>query len=68
MGKHNRSVMVAVHGTPCAIPSRNSKNKSNIADEWGYPAISGSNLVYSPAILELFVVFTGFKLGHGRFL
>jgi hypothetical protein len=22
MGKHNRSVMVAVYGTPCAIPSR----------------------------------------------
>jgi hypothetical protein len=22
MGKHNRSVMVAVYGTPCAVPSR----------------------------------------------
>jgi hypothetical protein len=25
MGKHNRSVTVAAHGTPCDIPPRNSK-------------------------------------------
>jgi hypothetical protein len=28
MGKHNRSVMVAVHGAPCAIAYRNSKRDS----------------------------------------
>jgi hypothetical protein len=29
MGMHNRSVMVAMLGTPCAIPPRNSKRNGN---------------------------------------
>jgi len=29
MGTHNISEMVAVLGTPCAIPSRNSNSKDN---------------------------------------
>jgi hypothetical protein len=28
MGKRNRSVMVAVHGTPCAIPRHKSNSNS----------------------------------------
>jgi hypothetical protein len=34
MGKHNRSVIVAVYRTPCAIPPRN--NKQNIMTKYGW--------------------------------
>jgi hypothetical protein len=28
VGKHNRSDMIAVYGTPCALPSRNNNSNS----------------------------------------
>jgi len=29
MGKHNRSVQVAVYGAPCAIPPRNTSSSNS---------------------------------------
>jgi hypothetical protein len=33
MGTHSRSEMVSVHGTPCAIPPRNSNGNSKIPED-----------------------------------
>jgi hypothetical protein len=44
MGKHNRSEMIAVHGTPCAIPPRNSNSIFPTEYIYRFIILSGKNI------------------------